>query len=134
MPDSQLPIRVFLADDSALIRSRVGNLLESKGALIVGEGETPRGCIASILALRPDVVVLDVQLEGGTGLEVLQAVRPAAPGVAFVVFTNNSAQAYRTRYLKAGAARFLDKGSDSGQLAQAVAVAARQPDSTNANP
>jgi DNA-binding NarL/FixJ family response regulator len=68
--------------------------------------------------------VLDVQLEGGTGLEVLQAVRRADPSVAFVVLSNNSAPAYRKRYLAEGASRFLDKSTEFGALAQAVADAA----------
>ena len=66
---------------------------------VVGEAETPQACIAGILSTRPDVVVLDVQLEGGQGLEVLRAVRCAAPQVAFVVFSNNAGPAYRKRYL-----------------------------------
>ncbi len=131
MPQSSSPFRVFLADDSALIRSRVGNLLEAAGASTVGEGETPTGCIDQILALRPDVVVLDVQLEGGSGLQVLRAVRVAAPDVAFVVFSNNSSSAYRKRYLLEGAARFLDKAEDSGLLVRAVAQAARPSDQSN---
>ncbi|MES3004184.1 MAG: response regulator [Pseudomonadota bacterium] len=127
MPESNVPIRVFLADDSALIRARVRVLLEAAGAAVVGQAETPRQCIEAILAVRPDVVVLDVQLEGGPGLQVLRAVREAAPGVAFVVFSNNSAEAYRKRYLQEGALRFLDKAIDSGELAGAVAHAAHHP-------
>jgi two-component system response regulator DesR len=126
MPQSTAPIRVFLADDSALIRSRVRALLESAGTRVVGHGETPQDCIDAILASKPDVVVLDVQLEGGPGLEVLRAVREASPGVAFVVFSNNSAPAYRKRYLQEGALRFLDKSTESGELAQAVEQAARE--------
>jgi DNA-binding NarL/FixJ family response regulator len=65
-----------------------------------------------------------VQLEGGTGLEVLKAIRRADPSVAFVVLSNNSAPAYRKRYLAEGASRFLDKSTEFGGLAQAVADAA----------
>ncbi|CAA9412661.1 MAG: response regulator receiver domain protein (CheY-like) [uncultured Ramlibacter sp.] len=115
------PLRIFLADDSAAIRQRVAQMLSVEAMDIVGEAETPQGSIEGILAARPDVVVLDVQLEGGNGLQVLRAVREAAPGVAFVVFSNNSAPAYRKRYLGAGAARFLDKSSEFDQLATAVA-------------
>jgi two-component system response regulator DesR len=64
--------------------------------------------------------VLDVQLVGGQGLEVLQAVRAADPRVAFVVFSNNSQPGYRKRYLAAGATRFLDKSTEFDQLAAAV--------------
>jgi len=118
-----LPVRVFLADDSAPIRQRVAELLAVRSMDIVGEAETPRASIDGILAAHPDVVVLDVQLEGGTGLEVLRAVRQADPGIAFVVFSNNSAPAYRKRYLGEGARCFLDKSSEFDRLASAVAEA-----------
>ena len=117
------PVRVFLADDSGDIRSRVAEILRARHMDIVGEAETPQACIAAILGLNPDVVVLDVQLEGGSGLQVLKAVRERAPAVAFVVFSNNSGPAYRKRYLGEGANRFLDKSTEFGQLAQAVGAA-----------
>lgn len=115
--------RVFLADDSSPIRSRVAALLGDHAIEVVGEGATPQACIAGIIASRPQVVVLDVQLEGGTGLQVLRAIRLAAPGIAFVVFSNNAGPAYRKRYLGEGAVCFLDKSSDFEQLPTAVAAA-----------
>jgi DNA-binding NarL/FixJ family response regulator len=119
-------IKVFLADDSQQIRQRVNSLLGAAHMDIVGEGGTPDGCVAGILQSHPDVVVLDVQLEGGTGLEVLKAVRTADPRVAFVVFSNNAAPAYRKRYLLEGAVQFLDKSTEFDQLAEAVANAGRR--------
>lgn len=127
MPQRTSPIKVFLADDSALIRTRVAALLADPDVTVVGEGETPDDCIDGILATLPDVVVLDVQLDGGQGLEVLRAVRAAAPRISFVVFSNNSGPAYRKRYLDAGAVRFLDKAAEFDQLACAVTTAARLP-------
>ena len=123
MSSSAAPLKVFLADDSAPIRARVAGLLAGQALQVVGEAETPQACIDGILATRPDVVVLDVQLDGGQGLEVLRAVRGAAPGIAFVVFSNNTGPAYRKRYLGAGAARFLDKSAEFDQLAGAVCAA-----------
>jgi DNA-binding NarL/FixJ family response regulator len=116
-------LKVYLAEDSAPIRQRVATLLAGEAVTIVGAGETPQGCIAGILGSSPDVVVLDCQLEGGTGLDVLKAVRRADPAIAFVVFSNNSAAGYRKRYLAEGAVRFLDKSSEFDQLAQAVVSA-----------
>ena len=115
--------RVFLADDSGMIRSRVAALLGSHHMTVVGEATTPQGCIEGILASHPQVVVLDVQLEGGTGLQVLRAVRQADPGIAFVVFSNNAGPAYRKRYLGEGASSFLDKSSDFESLPAAVVTA-----------
>jgi DNA-binding NarL/FixJ family response regulator len=123
MQADQPSIRVFLADDSEAIRQRVGQMLRGAAMTVVGEGMSPAQCIEGILGSHPDVVVLDVQLDGGQGLEVLKAVRDKAADVAFVVFSNNSATAYRKRYLAAGATRFLDKSTEFDQLAQAVASA-----------
>lgn len=120
------PLKVFLADDSALLRARVAVILGAPSTDIVGQERTPQGCIDGILATQPDVVVLDVRLEGGAGLEVLKAVREIAPGIAFVVFSNKSAPGYRKRYLEEGAVRFLDKSTEFNQLAQAVAAAPGQ--------
>lgn len=127
MSDLQVPVRVFLADDSAMIRSRVAAMLGVNEMTIVGQAETPQGSIDGILATAPDVVVLDAQLDGGSGLQVLRAVRRAAPQIAFVVFSNNAGPAYRKRYLREGAVRFLDKSTESDQLAQAVAGASQHP-------
>ena len=121
MPQAATP-RVFLADDSAAIRERVAGLLADRAIPVVGHGATPQDCIAGILAARPDVVVLDVQLEGGTGLQVLRAVRQAEPAIAFIVFSNNASPPYRKRYLGEGACRFLDKSTEFDQLAGAVAA------------
>lgn len=120
MSTRNIPVRVFLADDSALIRTRVAAMLGAPVMDIVGQAGTPADCITGILATQPDVVVLDIQLDGGQGLEVMQAVRAAAPLIAFVVFSNNSGPAYRKRYLDAGAVRFLDKSAEFDQLPRAV--------------
>jgi len=118
-------VKVFIAEDSAPIRQRVGAMLTAAAFNVVGEGATPQGCIDGILSTHPDVVVLDVQLEGGTGLEVIKAIRIREPAVAFVIFSNNSAPAYRKRYLSEGAASFLDKATEFEQLTKAVSSASR---------
>jgi two-component system response regulator DesR len=120
MTHSHVPVKVFIAEDSAIVRDRVAALLSDREMDIVGHGETPQACIDGILAVHPDVVVLDVRLEGGTGLQVLRAVHQVEPGIVFVVFSNNAGPAYRQRYLGEGAQRFLDKTTEMDQLADAV--------------
>ena len=127
MPSRPAPIKVFLADDSELIRDRVADMLRRSAMSVVGQASTPQDCIDGILALHPDVVVLDIQLQGGSGLEVLRAVREAAPATGVVVFTSNANGAYRKRYLREGACSFLDKTSESEKLVSAVESAAHQP-------
>ena len=124
MPLQRTPIKVFLADDSPEIRSRVAGNLQALGMVVVGEGATPRECIDGILNTRPDVVVLDVQLEDGSGLQVMRAVIATGSRARFVVFSNADGAAYRQRYLECGALAFLDKSLDYQLLGEAVKKAA----------
>ena len=119
------PVKVFLADDSRMICDRLAAMLGDQGMIIAGSAHTPQGCIEAVLASHPDVVVLDVQLEGGTGLQVLRAVRQAFPDVAFVVFSINADAAHRKLYLASGAHSYLDKATDFERLVEAVRAASR---------
>jgi two-component system response regulator DesR len=117
-------VKVFLADDSRMICDRLATMLADDGMIIAGAAHTPQDCIAGVLASHPDVVVLDVQLEGGTGLQVLRAVRQLRPDIAFVVFSINVDAAHRKLYLASGAHSFLDKATDFERLVQSVRAAA----------
>jgi DNA-binding NarL/FixJ family response regulator len=118
------PVKVFLCEDSLPMRSRIAGILDASAIAVVGGAAAPQECIDGILRSQPDVVVLDVHLEGGSGLDVLKAVHVAAPGIAFVVFSNSCGPAYLKRYLLEGASSFLDKATQFTQFAQAVAAAA----------
>jgi DNA-binding NarL/FixJ family response regulator len=110
-------MKVFLVDDSTVVRDRVAAVLKDLAMTIVGSAETPEDAIHGILTTHPDVVVLDVQLQGGGGLDVLRAVRRTRPDIVFVVFTNYADPACRALYLSSGAQRYLDKTTQFDQLA-----------------
>ena len=95
-------------------------MLGARGVNIVGHATSPEAAIGGILAARPDVVVLDVQLEGGTGLQVLRAVRQQEPRIAFVVFSPDSDPATRLYYLGEGAKCFIDKATEMDLLSSAI--------------
>jgi DNA-binding NarL/FixJ family response regulator len=125
MRDDSDPIKVFIADDSSVIRQRVATMLAERAIEIVGEAETPQDAIEGILAARPHVVILDFYLQGGTGLQVLRAVRHQEPSIRFVVFSNYTAPPYRKRFLGEGAHHVLDKSYEFHQLANAIEQVAR---------
>jgi DNA-binding NarL/FixJ family response regulator len=113
--------KLFVVEDSPSIRTRLVELLgEIEGASIVGEAATPDEAVAGILRTKPDCVVLDFQLINGTGVDVLRAVHPASPQIAFVVLTNHPTAQYRRVCMEAGARFFLDKSSEFGKLKQVV--------------
>jgi DNA-binding NarL/FixJ family response regulator len=88
------------------------------------------------LDTRPDAVVLDVQLLGGSGLQVLSKVHPQAPAIMFVVLTNYPNPQYRDVYLAAGASQFMDKNTDFARVAELIGGlrAMPQPSAADSNP
>jgi two-component system response regulator DevR len=120
--DTQCTGRVFIVEDSAPIRSRLVEMLGAvEGLCVVGEAESPAEAVAGISATRPDCVVLDFQLIGGTAVDVLRAVHPVSPEIAFIVLTNHPTAQYRRACMEAGAVGFLDKSTEFGKLKAAVA-------------
>ena len=114
---------VFLVEDSAAIRARLAEMLgEVEGVSIVGEAETPASAIDGILRTRPDSVVLDLQLIGGSGIEVLRKVCPVAPNIVFIMLTNHADPQYRKICMESGASYFLDKTADFNKVREVIAA------------
>ncbi|HEX8011303.1 MAG TPA: response regulator transcription factor [Casimicrobiaceae bacterium] len=119
---SHASTKVFLVEDFAPVRDRLTELLgEIDGVEIVGEADSPADAIGGILDKRPDWVVLDFQLLGGTGVEVLRAVHPKAPSVKFIVLTNHPSTQYRRACIESGAGWFFDKSTEFGKIKAVIA-------------
>ncbi len=117
-------ITVFLAEDSAPLRARLTAMLSVDNVSVVGEAATPAAAIAGILATRPAFVVLDIHLDGGSGISVLREIRKTAPGIVFIVLTNEPAPQYHKLYTQAGASYFLDKASEFETVRKIIAASA----------
>lgn len=109
--------RVFLVEDSAIVRERLIRLLAGiEGVDVVGDADNPNDAIAGIVAATPDVVVLDVKLRNGSGIDVLKHIKARLPRVTVVMLTNYATSEYRHRCLTAGAQYFLDKTNEFQNL------------------
>ena len=100
------PLRVFIADDSEPVVEMLSALISDPGKVeIVGVGATESAAIESIRTLRPDVVVLDLQLRIGSGANVIRAVRAIAElaPVRIVVTSNHTSPQMRAGCLGLGA-------------------------------
>lgn len=118
---------VFIVDDSIAIRERLARLLgEIEGVSVVGEADSPSAAVDGILRLRPDLVVLDIHLLNGSGIEVLREVHPRIPGIVFVVLTNHPDLQYRRICMQAGASYFLDKNTEFATVGEVIADTARR--------
>ena len=115
------PTTVFLVDDHDLIRRGLKDVLaEAGGFVVVGEAATAREAQARAPALRPDVVLLDVQLPDGSGIEVCRYIRGLDPSIrALMVTTYDDADA-RLAAAVAGASGFVLKQIRGGDLVDRV--------------
>jgi len=128
------PVKVFIVDDATAIRASLTEMLEHGGrANVVGEAETPSEAIAGIHATHPQVVILDLHLKGGLGLDVLRAIHPAAPEITFLVLTNHPAPQYRRMCIAAGARHFLDKSLEFDRIPGLITAAHPQNDAPVSN-
>jgi two-component system OmpR family response regulator len=109
--------RIFVVEDMSSMRERLIEFLtDIAGVDVVGAAGRPAEAIHSIVETQPDLVLLDYQLDGGTGLDVMRAIRPRAPDVVFAILTSHATPQHRRACLEAGAATFFDKATDCAQM------------------
>lgn len=126
---SHQPLRVFIADDSAPIVEVLTELVTSPGRVeVVGTGGTEQAAIDAIRALKPDVVVLDLQLANGSGTNVIKAVRGAGElsAVRLLVTSNHTSPQLRAGCLELGADGYFDKVKELKQLTACLARLAEE--------
>src|ERR1035437_4667200 len=90
------PLMVFLVEDSLAIRARLAAIIQAiQGAELAGVAGTVGQAIAGIRGTHAAAVLLDLQLEDGSGLEVLRAVHPASPALHVAALTNCATDQHR---------------------------------------
>jgi len=119
--DEEPQIRVFLVDDHDLVRKAVGDLVASTGGLeVVGEAATAAQALTRIRATSPDVVVLDVQLPDGDGIDVCRRLRTTDPDVRCLILTAHGTEDVIDRAIRAGAAGLVVKNIRGFGLVDAI--------------
>jgi DNA-binding NarL/FixJ family response regulator len=111
-------MRVLIVDDSRLIAERVGTLLAevSPEIAVVGRAADAASALRAFGELKPDVLVLDLRLPIGSGIEILAQVKRAAPAPVVMVLTNYPYPQYRKRCADLGADFFFDKSTEVDRL------------------
>jgi DNA-binding NarL/FixJ family response regulator len=110
-------MRIFIADDSRVVVERLADLLqEVPGAQLVGQAGDVRETVHGIQEMKPDALILDLQMPGGSGLDVLRAIRTDYPHLQVLICTNYPYSQYRQECLTAGANFFLDKSAEFGKI------------------
>lgn len=112
-------LSVVLADDDARFRRLVRGVLEDDGYLVVGEAGTSDEVLEVVARRRPDVVVLDLVMEGADGLSALADLQAAHPGLPVLVISSLFDPVVEQEVLQLGA-RYLEKVEGIEALEQAI--------------
>lgn len=114
-------IKVLLADDENLIRSALAMMLSLEDDIVVvAEAESGDAAVVAASELRPDVVVLDLQMVGIDGIETAQQITRSVPGCAAIIVTSHGRPGYLKKALAAGVRGFLPKTTSATTLAEVV--------------
>jgi two-component system, NarL family, response regulator NreC len=118
-------ITIALADDHPIVRSGLKMLLEAEDDLqVVAEAGDVDATRRIVLGYKPGVLVLDLNMPGGSSLEAIPAMIESSPGTAIVVLTMQEDPAFAREALRAGARGYVLKQAAGTELVQAVRTAA----------
>lgn len=116
-------IRVLVVDDHVVLREGVAAMLAREPGLeLAGEAANGAEALNAFRRLRPDVVLLDLQMPGMGGLEVIEKLRAEAPKARIIVLTTYEGDVQAVRALRAGASGYLLKSSLRRELLDAIAA------------
>jgi DNA-binding NarL/FixJ family response regulator len=119
-------IRVMLADDHPVVREGLRGMLAAERDIeVVAQAASGAEAIAMAARHQPDVVLMDLRMPGGDGVEATTAILGAAPGVRVVVLTTYETDADIVRAVEAGAVGYLLKDTPIAELGNAIRGAAR---------
>ena len=114
-------MRVLIVDDSKIVCDRLHQMLINiAGVEIVGQAHNAEDAIASILELKPDVVILDIRLPGKSGIDVLKDIRAKKLPIRVIMLTNYPYPQYRKKCESLGADYFFDKVAEIEEIPKVI--------------
>lgn len=113
-----MPLKVLIADDHKLFRQGLISLMKTRDDLveIVGEAETGQESIEMTKALKPDLVLLDIYMPDGGGLQAAREIRESMPETAIVMLTSSELDEHLQEAVRIGVQGYLLKDLDAGEL------------------
>ncbi len=114
-------MKVVIADDSQLILTRIQEKVGMyKGVEIVGAYKNGTDTLAALKFFKPDLAIVDINMPGLNGLDVLEEIRKEDTSLMFVILTFNSSEFYRRKAVELGVDYFLSKVDDEDKLSQVI--------------
>lgn len=119
-------MKILIVDDHEVVRIGLRALLEHQGGLeVVGEAGTAAEAFDQAMALKPDLVLMDVRMPDGSGIEACRRIRSAEPDIRVLMLTSYSSDEAIFSAIMAGASGYLLKNLDVEQLYAAVTAVGR---------
>ena len=119
--------RVLVVDDDTLMREILKAILRSEGFDVVGEAMDGQAALTQVGKLSPDVVCLDVNMPGMSGLEVLKSIQSAAPDTKVVMITGDSSMTTVREAVGFGASGYIIKPFNAARVADTLRAALKGP-------
>ena len=117
-------IRVVIVDDHGIVRQGLRALLTRPGIQVVGEEESGNGAVEAARNLHPDVMLLDIRMKDGDGLQALPQIKAVSPCTSVIMLTTYANPGYLARAISSGASGYLSKETNPDQIVRAVMAAA----------
>lgn len=119
-------IRIVIVDDHDVVRAGLSGILESAGGLeVIGQADNGEDAIRLARTLSPDVILMDVEMPGCSGLEATERILKAQPDIGIAVLTAHAEPPLPARMLEAGASAYLSKACQAPELLEAIRSVAR---------
>ena len=123
-----MSLKVLVIDDHAVVREGLRRLLSrDKTINLVGEAASKREALAQISHHNPDVIVVDLHLPDGSGLDVIAWTRSASQKIGIVVLTMSNMPEHVLASMQSGASAHVDKSAPIGEIIQAIRESAIKP-------
>ena len=117
-------ISVLLVDDHAIWRGGVASMLEDTEFEVIGEASSGKEAVEKARELKPRLILLDIRMAGGDGLDALQTLKAELPGTTVLMLTTYDNPTYMARAVAGGAAGYLLKGIERDELIEALRAVA----------
>ena len=125
MSEAAVRLRILLADDHVTVRHGLKLLIDSQPDMtVISEASDGSAAMQSAMALKPDVIVMDISMPGMNGLAATRALKQKQPNLAIVTLTRHGDDAYVQELLRAGVSGYVLKQSAPAELLQAIRAAA----------
>ena len=114
-------MKIFVADDHSLFRDGIISLLEAGGYDVIGQAGDGKTAVERVLFLRPDLVLLDINMPIMNGIDALKAIKVTLPGIKVVMLTVSEDDSYLLGAIRAGADGYLLKHLNASEFLQMIA-------------